>query len=146
MPARARARVQCRRILGERAKREAGRTEYNGPKTGKRYAHFPKNGPSPVGKKKKKYGHMRDARRAQESGEGHDHWPDSHEIRAADGRRRRNSSIQRRAVNKKINLDPSPPTNEILVIIAGNLSCRVLPGWRRFFHKIRFFRPSSFRH
>lgn len=55
-----------------------------------------------------------------------------------------------RAVNKKINLDPSPPTSEILVIIAANLSRRVLSvgaGFLfSFFQKIRLFRPSSFRH
>lgn len=35
-------------ILSEANRGEAaGRTEHNDPKTGKRYAHFPKNGPSP---------------------------------------------------------------------------------------------------
>lgn len=35
-----------RRRRGKEEEEEADRAEHNGAKTGKRYAHFPKNGPS----------------------------------------------------------------------------------------------------
>lgn len=46
------ARMQLRLAFSASERKKRDRTEHNGPKTGKRYAHFPKNGPSMVRERK----------------------------------------------------------------------------------------------